>query len=118
MEFSPQNSKHSTGVALVLAALQRAFPTGYYIRGQFPLDLGQTTEPEPDAAVVIGAGVADYWVLNLVSRQVEVYRIPIPDPAELYGYRYSSRVDVRIGGAVSPLAAPTATLAVADLLPP
>ena len=154
MVFSPQNPPHSTGVFNVLMELLRVFQAGYIVRPQFPLDLGQTTEPEPDVAVVVGtskqyalahpttaelivevsdttlsydrnrkgslyarAGVADYWVLNLVSRQVEVYRTPIPDSAEVYGYRYSSRTDVPVGGTVSPLAAPTAVLAVADLLP-
>ena len=52
-----------------------------------------------------------------MQRQVEVYRAPIADANEPFGHRYSSRTDVQVGGAVSPLAAPAAALAVADLMP-
>ena len=26
------------------------------------------------------AGIADYWIINLIDRQLEVYRDPGPDP--------------------------------------
>src|SRR5499433_133724 len=34
------------------------------------------------------AGLADYWVLNLVARVLEVYREPVADPAAPFGWRY------------------------------
>ena len=36
------------------------------------------------------AGIADYWIVNLVDRVVEVYRDPVPDAAAPYGWRYGS----------------------------
>lgn len=154
MVFSPQNAAHSNSVVRVLGVLQAAFGPTYIIRPQLPIDLGQTTEPEPDLAVVVGplsqfntnhpttavliveisdstlaydrrrkgslyarAGIADYWIVNLVRRQVEIYRTPIPAPNRPYGHRYSSRTDLQVGSSVAPLALPAATIPVADLLP-
>ncbi len=63
------------------------------------------------------AGLADYWIVNLVDRALEVYREPIADPAAPFGWRYRS---VEVHGpeaSVSPLAAPSASIPIADLLP-
>jgi Uma2 family endonuclease len=62
------------------------------------------------------AGVADYWIVNLVRRRLEVYRAPVPDSTQRYGHRYSARTDLTPPAAVSPLALPQAAVAVADLL--
>lgn len=63
------------------------------------------------------AGIRDYWIVNLVDRQLEVYRDYIADPAQPFGVRYDTTTILRPGDTVSPLAAPTAVIAVADLLP-
>src|SRR5687768_16534816 len=54
MVFSPQNALHANTVLRVSSLLQGVFQTGHHVRPQVPLDLGQTTEPEPDIAVVAG----------------------------------------------------------------
>ena len=64
------------------------------------------------------AGIADYWIVNLNDRQVEVHRGPGPDPARKGRHRYAEVTVVGAGGQVTPLAAPGAAIAVADLLPP
>jgi Uma2 family endonuclease len=69
------------------------------------------------ANLYAAAGISDYWIINLVDRQVEVYRDPVADPSAPFGYRYASRTILDPGDTVSPLALPTATVAVADLLP-
>src|SRR5437588_831044 len=69
------------------------------------------------ASLYAAAGIGDYWIVNLVDRQVEVYRDPVPDPNARFGWRYASETDLQPGDGVSPLALPAATLAVADLLP-
>ncbi len=63
------------------------------------------------------AGIADYWIVNLVQRQLEVYRDPIPDPSAAFGATYSNQVILIPGDLVTPLAAPNARIPVADLLP-
>ena len=60
-------------------------------------------------------GIADYWIVNLPDRCVEVHRQPVHDPAS--GHRYGEVRVLRPGDSVAPLAAPQAVIAVNDLLP-
>jgi Uma2 family endonuclease len=63
------------------------------------------------------AGIADYWIVNLPDRRVEVYREPVPDGAASFGWRYGRSVALGPDERISPLAAPTPRIAVGDLLP-
>lgn len=63
------------------------------------------------------AGVPDYWVIDLESRQLLVYRDPAPLPAGLGATAYRSHAAYGPDATVSPLAAPAASVRVADLLP-
>ena len=63
------------------------------------------------------AGIADYWIINLVDNRVEVYRDPIPDSTQHYGHRYASRVDLVPPDTIAPLALPGIVIPVASLLP-
>ncbi len=63
------------------------------------------------------AAVADYWILNLMERVLEVYRQPIEDPTTPFGWRYAPAKVLPPGSSVSPLAAPAARIPVSDLLP-
>ena len=69
------------------------------------------------ASLYARAGIADYWVVNLVDRVLEVCREPIAAPAAPYGFRYRSVTRLRPTATVIPLAAPSAAILVADLLP-
>ena len=57
------------------------------------------------------AGLPDYWVLNLVDRQIEVYRQPSPTD-------YLEHTIYQAGDVVGPLAVRYERLAVADVVPP
>ena len=50
----PQSPSHFTAVRLVERALARAFGEGWEVRPQGPIALDETSEPEPDVAVVRG----------------------------------------------------------------
>jgi Uma2 family endonuclease len=69
------------------------------------------------AAIYARAGVEDYWIVNLVDRQLEVRREPtrLESPRRRWDYR--SIVTLGPNETVTPLAAPTARISVADLLP-
>jgi Uma2 family endonuclease len=62
------------------------------------------------------AGIADYWIANLLTNVLEVYRNPVPDPARTYGWRYSSTATLRTGDFITPVALPSSRIAVTDLL--
>ena len=61
--------------------------------------------------------VADYWILNLVERVLEIYREPILDPTTRFGWRYASLEILAPGASAAPLVAPAARIPVSDLLP-
>jgi Uma2 family endonuclease len=63
------------------------------------------------------AGIADYWILNLVDRVLEVYRDPAPDLSAHFGWRYLSVEILGSEASVTPLAAAGSRLCVADFLP-
>ncbi len=69
------------------------------------------------ASLYARAGIADYWVVNLVDQVLEVRRDPVAAPKARYGHRYSTTIVLRGGEHVSPLAAPHAIVQIADLLP-
>lgn len=69
------------------------------------------------ASLYARQGIQDYWIVNLKNRQVEVYRVPVEDSSAAFWHSYA---DVQIfteENSLSPLAQPTAVVAVADLLP-
>jgi len=52
-----------------------------------------------------------------VDGQLEVYRNPVPDASKPYGFGYADVAILQPTDHVTPLAAPQARSAVADLLP-
>src|SRR5436853_7149747 len=50
----PQNWPHSVTTYRVGERLAQAFGTSAWVRTQMPLDLGETSEPEPDVSAVRG----------------------------------------------------------------
>jgi len=62
--------------------------------------------------------VPEYWILDLIHRQLMVHRDPQLDDAVRFGHSYASVTVIGDAGSVSPLAKPEATLAVAAMLPP
>jgi len=62
-------------------------------------------------------GVADYWVLNVKARQLEVYRGPVKDESRTHGWRYAEPIIVKPPGYAIPLAKQDVRFEVAKMLP-
>ena len=66
------------------------------------------------AAMYAKAGIADYWIVNINERVIEVYR----DPVKVNGRgRYETKLRFAEGETVTPLAFENITVAVTDVLP-
>jgi Uma2 family endonuclease len=63
------------------------------------------------------AGVPEYWVVDLLNRQLHVFRDPAPLPAGLGATAYRTHLVLNPTDTLNPLAAPIATVRVAELLP-
>src|SRR5262249_59736736 len=62
-------------------------------------------------------GIADYWIVNLIDRVLEIHREPArPGPARRR-WGYAAIETFAADAIVAPLAAPGARIRVADLLP-
>ena len=147
LAMTPQGKRHAAIVRQAGDILRDVFGAGCSIRTQCPLATGGDSEPEPDLAVVLGRardyldghpttallvvevsddssrrdriikqrlyarhGIPEYWILALPDARLEVYRDPTAT-----GYR--TVLMRRAGETIAPLARPTATIAVGDLLP-
>lgn len=158
IDMSPMGSLHATAVALVGRTLEREFGAGYFARWQMPVDAGESSEPEPDIAIIQGhvrdftdshpktavlivevadsslnydraekaglyakVGIADYWILNLVDRQLEVCRDPERDPeadaSQPHAFHYRNVTVHKPGESIVTLAADGLIISVDDLLP-
>ena len=63
------------------------------------------------------AGLAEYWIVNLVDRVLEVYRAPVAHPAAAFGWSYGSVQTLGLESTASPLARPDLVIRTADLFP-
>ena len=69
------------------------------------------------ASLYARTGIPDYWILNLGQRVLEVHRRPEPQRGKRLGYGYETIQTVPETESIAPLAAPDASILVADLLP-
>jgi Uma2 family endonuclease len=65
------------------------------------------------------ANVPEYWVLDVVSRELHVFRDPrrLPLPEDLGATAYKTHLTLGPADRVAPLAVPGASILVSDLLP-
>jgi Uma2 family endonuclease len=147
LQMAAQTSYHATALSKAADALRPLFRNGYHLRTQMPLAVSDSSEPEPDIAVVEGAP-DDYWeehprgAVLLVEvaysslqydreRKLAVYaRAGIPEywiinlnehQLEVYrapeGNGYTQSLVLAIGDRVTPVTQPKQAIPVADLLP-
>ncbi len=78
------------------------------------IEVSETTiKDDREKALIYGlAGISEYWIVNLDTQLIEVYRHPNVD-----GYR-DRLLLMRLGESISPLAFPDLIISVADILPP
>ena len=69
------------------------------------------------ACLYASMGVPDYWVLDLVKRQLLVHRQPGADAKVPFGHRYQQTETIAADGQVTLLEDSAATIAIASILP-
>lgn len=71
----------------------------------------------PHAICITRAGVADYRIVGVANRKVEVRRNPHADPAGRHGWVYDPPVIYDATQSIKPLERPGVAIAVAERLP-
>jgi Uma2 family endonuclease len=76
-----------------------------------------TFDRDEKGSLYARAGIADYWIVNVVERVLEVHREPGFDASARYGWRYLSVQRLTAPALVEPLGVPLVSIPVAALLP-
>lgn len=119
LRFSP-TSEPEPDLAVVAGSPRDFVGKGHPTSALLVVEVSDTTlayDRRRKAGMYAKAGIADYWVLNLVDRQVEVHRDPVQDRKHPFGHRYATVTFHASGDAVTPLARPGGNVRVLDLLP-
>ena len=116
MSFSNTNSPEPD-IAVITGSL-RDFANSHPKTAELIVEVSDSTL-RYDRTVKVGLyaqnKIREYWILNLKKRCLEVYRQPKKD--KKLGFIYSEIKILTEDDRVSPLAAPTAKIKIADLLP-
>lgn len=82
------------------------------------VEVAQTSlqyDREVKSSLYAKAGIPEYWIINLQSRQLEVYRDPAESPEARYGYQYQTQFSLTSKDTIAPLARPERAIRVARL---
>jgi Uma2 family endonuclease len=96
------------------------YASGHPTTALLVVEVSETTlryDQTVKGSLYAAAGLPEYWVVNLVDRELEVHRRPVADAAAPHGSAYDDVAILGPADTVTPLAAPQARVAVADLLP-
>ena len=113
-----EESEPEPDVAVVPGSF-RDYLGGHPSRGVLVVEVSESSlalDREHKGSLYARAGIADYWIVNLVDGVLEVYRMPSSNLAAPFGWRYGSAEVLGRGDSVSPLALPGVRIRVADLL--
>ena len=94
-----KRSKPEPDIAVVAGEPRDSLQTGPPTSAALVIEVSDTTlryDRGKKASLYAKEGFTDYWIVNLVSRQVEVHREPMADPAtngdfDIARFRYSRR---------------------------
>lgn len=75
------------------------------------------TDRDTKSHIYARAQIADYWIVNLNARQIEVRRDPREDSTAPLGWTYGSLSTLGAGDQLSALSRPDSSFLVADVLP-
>ncbi len=78
-------------------------------------DTSLAYDRDEKASLYAAAGIAEYWIVNLVDGQVEVSRTPGPDSLAAFGARYQQRDTLKQGTLTAIFA--TGAISILDILP-
>ena len=106
-------------------AVVRGVPRDYLGIGHHPemamlvIEIADTSllyDRKAKAEIYAAASIADYWIINLRDRCIEVHRDPVAEPSAPPTHRYQTVPVLKAPAAICPLASPSTAVPVADLL--
>jgi Uma2 family endonuclease len=114
-----QSSEPEPDVSVVPGSERDYIGTGHPTKALLVIEVSDSSldfDRSDKASLYASAGIAEYWIVNLIDRQVEVNRSPNADTAARFGFSYAERRVFAAGDQIKPLSA-NGDIAVSDLLP-
>src|SRR5215831_9160700 len=75
----------------VVPGARADYRVGHPVRPALVIEIADSSlgfDREDKGSLYARGGVEDYWIVNLVDRVLEVYRVPEPEGQAAYGWRY------------------------------
>lgn len=104
----------------VVSVSPRDYLSKYPTTATLIVEVSDTTlayERNQKASLYAKAGIADYWIVNLINKRLEVYRKPVQMPEQPFGFGYKQTTNYMETERVAPLALPQSFIVVAEMLP-
>jgi Uma2 family endonuclease len=120
MPFALDDDSEPEPDAVVVQGEPRDYVSGHPSRCALLVEVADSSllfDRRKKAVLYARAGVADFWIVNLKERVLEVSREPRRAGRASLGWRYARTDRLRPPASVTPLAAPEARIPIADLLP-
>ena len=114
-----ETSKPEPDLAVV-TGVPRDYLAAHPSSAELVVEISYTTlvpDQTTKAALYARAQIAEYWIVNLVDRTLEVRRQPSPMEGELLGHGYRSTQILLPGESIAPLGTPASVIGVDELLP-
>ncbi len=114
-----ETSKPEPDLAVVTGA-PRDYLAAHPTTAELVMEISDATlraDQTTKAALYARAEIAEYWIVNLVERTLEVRRQPSPLESEPLGFGYRSTQILLPGESIAPLGAPASMVEVDGLLP-
>lgn len=112
-------SKPEPDLAIV-TGVPRDYLASHPITAELVIEISDATlraDQTTKAALYARAQIAEYWIVNLVDRTLEVRRQPSPLEGELLGHGYRYTQILLPGESIAPLGTPNSVTGVDELLP-
>jgi Uma2 family endonuclease len=119
LDLSPHASLVDPDVAVIAGAPRTHLTRNNPTTALLVVEVSETTlayDRGRKMSLYAASGIADYWILNIPDRQLEVYRNPVADASQPFGFRYAQVTVLHDGDFASPLALPAAQIPVADVI--
>ncbi len=114
-----ETSKPEPDLAVVIG-VPRDYLASHPSTAELVVEISHATlipDQKTKAALYARAQIAEYWIVNLVDRTLEVRRQPSPLEGELLGHGYRLTQILLPGESIAPLGAPDSLVGVDELLP-
>ncbi len=114
-----ETSKPEPDLAVVTGA-PRDYLASHPTTAELVIEISDATlraDQTTKSALYARAQIAEYWIVNLVDRTLEVRRQPSAMQGELLGHGYRSTQILLPGETIAPLGAPASIIGVDELLP-